>query len=407
MRRTRLPRFGNSTAWLPVVITGILVLAACAPAAPPPTAAPAKPAEASKPAPAKAEAGKPAESKPEASKPAAASPVASPAAASPVASPAAAAKPGELTQLQLALATNLNYVPVFVAIEKGIFNKHGLDLKIRPFATGVEATKAVQAGEVELAVANFSTLISARASGAPLKGFWLFENDATAANNDQNIVLIVPPNSPVQKVADLAGKKIGNTVAGAYDPWLKIHLRAAGVDVNSVQIQNVPFPNMPSALKAGGLDAAVFQEPYAQAYLNDMPNGRVLVRGGGLVSFRVLATVRDDWLPKNQAVAEKFAVAMAEASQYTRQRRDEGAEIATRWITGLDLAVAKKAMPFYTYDPRLSKLVIASWDQDATTLLEEKRITQKMPISEGFDMTLPEQLLQKYPQLYSDLPPLP
>ncbi|MCC7107243.1 MAG: ABC transporter substrate-binding protein [Chloroflexi bacterium] len=312
---------------------------------------------------------------------------------------------GPLEPLSIALATNLNYAPVFIGIEKGIFARQGIDLKVRTFALGNDAITANQAGEVDLAVANFSTLIGAKSSGATLKGFWLMENDATVVNNDQNVVLIAPPNSRIQSIADLAGKKVGYTSAGAYDPWMKQTLRDAGVDPSKVDLLNVPFPQMPSALKAANVDAAMFQEPYAQVYLSEFPTAKILVRGGNKVSFRVLTTAREDWLAKNQALAQKFSLAMAESQQYARQHRDEAADVSTRWITGLVPAVAKKAIAYYTYDPRVSQLVIDSWQMEVKSLLEAKRITESVSIEQGFDTTLPKQILQQYPQFFSDLKP--
>lgn len=368
--RFRLAR-PPSGHWLAALMAWLLVMAACAPAAPAPTAAPAKPAEAAKPA------------------------------------EPAPAKPAELQTLQLGLVVNLNYLPVFVGIEKGLFLKHGLDLKVRLFGTGPETTKALQAGEVDIGAGNFATLISARAGGVDMKGFWLFQNDATVANNDDMLAVIVPPGSPIQKLSELASKKMGTTVGGAVDPYLRIHLQESGVDPKNVEFINATFANMPAALKAGGLDAALFQEPYAQMYLNDVPGGRVLVRGGGKVSFRILALGRTDWLAKNQPTAEKLSLGLAEASQYVRQHPDESVEVSTRWLAGLSPVVLQKSLQYFTFDPRLSKHVIASWDQEANTLLEQKRITQVVKLTDGFDTTFAEVIPRTYPQFFSDLKPLP
>jgi NitT/TauT family transport system substrate-binding protein len=392
-------------SWLPAALLALAVTACSSGPAPTPT----RPATAPTTAPAApaAPAASPAAGAAAAS-PAAASPAASPAAAPAGGAAAAAAKPaGDLIPLQLGLVVNLYYMPVFVGIEKGIYNKYGLDVKARLLATGPDAIKAVQAGEVEIGAGNFATLIAARAAGTPIKGFALFSNDPTVQNNDDIVSLISSPNSSVQKVADLKGKKVGVTVAGAVEPYLKVLLQEAGISPNDVQIFNATLANMPSVLKTGGLDAAVFQEPYGEAYLNDVPNARVIQRGGGKVSFRILALGREDWVAKNQAIEEKFTAALAEASQYVRQHVEESAQIGSRWIEGLTPEVAAKAITHINYDPRVSKYVTAAWDTEAKTLLDQKRITQMPPVSEGFDTSFSEALPQKYPQFFSDLKPLP
>ena len=64
-----------------------------------------------------------------------------------IAWPAAAQQPG---QLAAAVGDNMNHVPSFVGVEKGIFLKHGVDLKLKVLSTGQQMSNALQAGEVQI-----------------------------------------------------------------------------------------------------------------------------------------------------------------------------------------------------------------------------------------------------------------
>lgn len=55
-----------------------------------------------------------------------------------------------------AVGSNMNHVPNFVGVEKGIFLKHGIDLKLKVLATGQEMSKALQAGEVQIIGSAYS-----------------------------------------------------------------------------------------------------------------------------------------------------------------------------------------------------------------------------------------------------------
>ena len=55
-----------------------------------------------------------------------------------------------------AVGNNFNHVPSFVGVEKGIFLKHGIDLKLKVLVSGVEMVKAVQAGEAQFLGPAFS-----------------------------------------------------------------------------------------------------------------------------------------------------------------------------------------------------------------------------------------------------------
>ena len=61
------------------------------------------------------------------------------------------------TPLWAAVGGNMNHVPSFVGVEKGIFLKHGIDLKLKVLSTGQEMSKALQAGEVQI-IGSFTDL---------------------------------------------------------------------------------------------------------------------------------------------------------------------------------------------------------------------------------------------------------
>src|SRR5574341_1881838 len=65
---------------------------------------------------------------------------------------------GETPTVILGATNNISSVVAFVGVEKGLFLKHGLDVKVKVFSTGQEMVKALQAGEINAnpaAVSNF------------------------------------------------------------------------------------------------------------------------------------------------------------------------------------------------------------------------------------------------------------
>src|SRR2546426_10686197 len=76
------------------------------------------------------------------------------------------------TTVTAAIGSNMNHVPSFVGVEKGIFLKHGVDVKLKILSTGQEMSKALQAGEGQLvgaALFNFS--LAAQRAVTP-QGAW-------------------------------------------------------------------------------------------------------------------------------------------------------------------------------------------------------------------------------------------
>src|SRR2546430_14072585 len=73
------------------------------------------------------------------------------------------------TTVTAAIGSNMNHVPSFVGVEKGIFLKHGIDVKLKILSTGQEMSKALQAGNAQpggAAVSNVP-LAAERGSTAP------------------------------------------------------------------------------------------------------------------------------------------------------------------------------------------------------------------------------------------------
>src|SRR2546422_10045416 len=70
------------------------------------------------------------------------------------------------TTVTAAIGSNMNHVPSFVGVEKGIFLKHGVDVKLKILSTGQEMSKALQAGAAQLVGAPVFNLPLARVTRA-------------------------------------------------------------------------------------------------------------------------------------------------------------------------------------------------------------------------------------------------
>jgi sulfonate transport system substrate-binding protein len=112
---------------------------------------------------------------------------------------------------------------------------------------------------------------------------------------------------------------------------------------------------------------------------------------------------------KNGEIIEKFLAAVSEADKWMRANPKQAAQVATRWIPGLKTDIAETAMEFniqqadrrlsannyralWSAQDRLSRLGVIKSTFDANKHIEPKHILNVM---------------QKHPELFSDLPPIP
>lgn len=153
----------------------------------------------------------------------------------------------------------VDFAALWVAQDKGLFKKQGLNVKIQIQAGGATAIPKLAAGSLDFSIANYVSAIQATQSGtAPLKVI----QDAYQLKPDTSGVL-VPKDSPIKKPADLKGKKIAlNTKSNVGELLVTAGLKANGVTASPDQFSEIDFPQMANALKTKSVNAAWTVEPF-------------------------------------------------------------------------------------------------------------------------------------------------
>jgi len=311
------------------------------------------------------------------------------------------------TPLAAAVGGNMNHVPSFVGVEKGIFLKHGIDLKLKVLATGQEMSKALQAGEVQIIGSAFSNYPVAVERGMAAKGVVGMMGDRTGRYSDEPISVWTRKGSGVTKIEDLAGKRVGLAIGGTGDEYLTVLLKKKGVARDKVTFLNVPPGNTVSTLQGGSVDAVATWEPFGSLVEARVPDAVLVARGGGHISYYINMAIVTELIDKSPDVVERYVIGVAEAAQYTRKNLDEAAEIATRWAPGLEAAVARKALRHMTFDPRITPHTVAAWEENVRVLVEQKKLRAALPWQQGIELRFIEKVAKSHPQLFADLKSAP
>ena len=144
---------------------------------------------------------------------------------------------------------NPDHAPLFVALEKGYFADHGLEVEIIAPSNPNDPPKLVAAGKADIAVSYQHQHQMHIDQGLPLTRIATLI--ATPLNS-----LVVLADGPIQSLADLKGKTIGYSVGGFETVLLKVMLAKAGLGLDDVKLVNVNFSLSPSLL-AGQADAVI------------------------------------------------------------------------------------------------------------------------------------------------------
>lgn len=170
-----------------------------------------------------------------------------------VSAPAPAQTPRQQVRVALSTATPHN-TPLWVAKDKKIFEKHGLDVQLIFVAGGSLVAQMLAAGEIHVAAGAPAALVSLSAGGEKISMF-------LGLSNTSPFTLVTQPN--IKNPADLRGKKLGTArFGGSSHISALIALEHLGLNAkrdNIAILQTGLDPERMAALEQKGLDAAMLQ----------------------------------------------------------------------------------------------------------------------------------------------------
>jgi ABC-type nitrate/sulfonate/bicarbonate transport system substrate-binding protein len=202
-------------------------------------------------------------------------------------------------KMRLAWQTGDIQIQLSYALGTQAFEKAGLDLDLKTFASGPAILPALASQEIDVAFMGDFPTVTGFANGLPLSIIML-QNVARTSTR-----IVATPQSGVKTLADLKGKRIGVSVGSTSHGHILKALNLASLAQSDVTLVNLAPANMPSAYFAGQIDVAVIWEPNV---------GEIEAAGGvriatseslGLIAASV-AVVRTDYLKDHGDDVAKF-----------------------------------------------------------------------------------------------------
>jgi NitT/TauT family transport system substrate-binding protein len=227
---------------------------------------------------------------------------------------------GGLERIDLLVAP-VAYEPVYIAQERGIFEKHGLEINIVEGGTAAQAIPQLISGEVDIAHTGGVSLIAAVAQGMPVQAI------AGSLNADADIVtsgLLVKEDSPIQSYADLEGKTVAlQGLKETTNLGTMLGVEAEGGDPGSVNFVQVPLPGLNDAVLKGQVDAAYSISSFYPAGIAQglrpigAPANEYMDGGPSALWFTT-----KQYIGENEETIRSFQAAMEEASTYAMENHD-------------------------------------------------------------------------------------
>lgn len=276
-------------------------------------------------------------------------------------------------------AKSLNYLPVTLGRDKGIFQSEGIDLQMVLVASTIQVT-ALSTGDIEFSGAQ-SQVMAGAARGLPVKvvGFLTIK---------PSFWLMAKPE--IKSVAELKSKIIGITAIGSStDTLARYVLTRNGLtpDREVALIGTGTTSNILTAMKAGTIDAGVLSPPF-NAMATQM-GYRTLAYFGDYVEQSLSGLGTSDRLIRDRSeLVRRMLNATIKSLRFIQQRPAESAQfISKEW--SLDSASAaelyKSMLPAFSKDGGMDEKGIRDALKRET---ERMALKEETPLSRVLDLRL-------------------
>ncbi len=236
------------------------------------------------------------------------------------------------TKITVAHATASDFIPAFVAKEKGIFAKHGLDVTLQVYANIALTPAALMSNQIQIGATTPTNVLLAAEAGLDVVGI---VGGSRLQKSNPRIYLVTRPGFNLTKPDDLRGRKVGVPGLNAIiDLFLRKWLINNKVPLKEVTIVEVLLPQMADMLKGGLVDAVTPIEPIVT---------RITAGGIGNRSFAFYHDVNPDviaafwiasrsWAEANRKTIVAFKAAYEEAIDYIGKNPAEGHQIEQKYL---------------------------------------------------------------------------
>jgi ABC-type nitrate/sulfonate/bicarbonate transport system substrate-binding protein len=236
-------------------------------------------------------------------------------------------------------AADAAFAPYYLAVDKGIFAKYGLNVRLEPGSPELNPVKMVAQGTNDFGVLGGpELLLSARAKGVPLVGIAQLHKDSDF------VVVLALRDSGITKPSDLQGKKVGFFYGHISTDVLRMLFSKERLKVQEV---DVGFDY--GQLLTRKIDAqwafrttAGISLPARGVELNVISPAEY-----GIVTQGHMIIAREQMLSERPDIAQKFLDAILEATAYSVEHIDESIEATMRRDPNFQKPVGQQQMAIY------------------------------------------------------------
>jgi len=201
------------------------------------------------------------------------------------------------------------YAPLYAGVEKGVFEKNGIEVEFI-YAAAADILTNIAAGNVDFGFPNGDAVVAAAANGLPVKVVHTTYQRGIGA-------LLAKESSGIKTYKDLKGKKIAVTsLASPNYLQLQVGLQQAGLKLDDVSVEVIATGAIVQSLQAGQVDAIVFSELRKYNLEADGTKVTMILSNDFLPSFGNVVVTSSKKLAQNPDLVKRFTTAVTQSYQW-------------------------------------------------------------------------------------------
>lgn len=259
---------------------------------------------------------------------------------------------------------------IYVAMDKGFFEKNGLNVTIRDdYPTDVGPVNDLVAGKIDMSVSSEYPVIARILSG---------DNISIIATIDkyQNEELISRKDFGVRNLSDLKGKKIGLPRGTILEFFLSRLLEQNAMTIRDVKLVNVNTTHAPDAIANGEVYAIMYFQPYTTQIQGRLGDNAITWPGQGNQSLYGVVAARDTWIASHPDQVRRFLRSLEDARIYSLDKGIETRAGVKRHLNLSDLYLAE-VWPYHRFDLSLDQSLLVAMNDEARWMVINNRTPVK------------------------------
>ncbi|HEY7164024.1 MAG TPA: ABC transporter substrate-binding protein [Candidatus Binatia bacterium] len=227
-----------------------------------------------------------------------------------------------------------NHAPWFVALEKGLYSRRGLNVTIQPGTGSADTIRTIAAGGADVGFANISTAVVGRSRGTPIV--------AVAQLGYIAVTVLWREDSEIKTLKDIEGKSWAISTGQAQWYLMPAFAKINNLDFASIKIQETAPPLQPAALVAKKADfitmfrASNDEVAEMAAAKQGIRLKRIQMRDAGLDIYGSALVAREEDIKRRPDMIRAYVEATMEGLRYTRDHQEEALQILLKLKPELD-----------------------------------------------------------------------